>query len=69
MQSALMNEDFKATSPDLTNVIDEFQNILIGNPNVTYKLATNRPEWKLCRRHNYEHTGKEQRPQMMMQSK
>lgn len=34
----LMNEDFNATNSDLSNVIDEFQNI-IGNTNVTYKLA------------------------------
>ena len=34
----LMNEDFKGTSTDLNNVIEDFQSI-IGNPNVTYKLA------------------------------
>ena len=34
----LMNEDFNGTSPDLNNVIDEFQSI-IGNTNLTYKLA------------------------------
>ena len=34
----LMNEDFNATNSDLSNVIDEFQNI-IGNTNVTYKLG------------------------------
>jgi len=34
----LMNEDFKGTSTDLNNVIGDFQSI-IGNPNVTYKLA------------------------------
>ena len=33
-----VNEDFNATNSDLSNVIDEFQNI-IGNTNVTYKLA------------------------------
>ncbi len=34
----LMNEDFQGTSTDLNNVIGDFQSI-IGNPNVTYKLA------------------------------
>ena len=33
-----MNEDFNGTSQDLNNVIDEFQSI-IGNTNLTYKLA------------------------------
>ena len=32
-----MNEDFNGTT-DLNNVIDEFQSI-IGNTNLTYKLA------------------------------